>query len=610
MASLYKIFIIWVFMIKKLIIYNFKAFHNYEIDFSNINILVGPNNAGKTSIFHALQLFYTSLEKIYAEDHEKVILSKTQISEIDGVPYINIKDIFFNQRLREGRGPLRLKIVLEIDNLPPIEIQIYQAFSTNFMITGSNLELTKEQYKELLKYKPVFIPSTIGVTNKEDLFRTIAQDQFLSEGRHNEIIRNMIYRISKQTNWNSFKDVLIKLFKIKNFQIPFNEDADRWITALYSENEIEIDIISAGSGFLQVLNIVCFLYLFSKRNLALIDEPDAHMHEDLQRVLFKTLSDVSRDNNIQLLISTHSQILINEANINNILLIDKSKNSAEKVKKYEDLIPFFQENGLSLPTPKIIELIKHKKIVFIEGKEADYDNFIKIFGSIINVDFEILTKNIVPISTNGETNIWPFESIKLFESILGDDLNYIYIADRDLCTDEQIEKKKERASRENSKIFYLSYRNRECYLLNPNILEKLLKDKWESKNHNTDFPDNISENEIKNYFLNKSKEYRDETQASFIQYQQRYTRDGDASKEKENLTESNKYFNKEYHDVLSNNELPLRLLDGKKILKDFRKFISDNYLISFNDKDIISLFQIENIPNEINEIIKEIINLL
>ena len=47
--------------ITKLIIHNFKGFTHFEMDFSdNVNVIVGNNNEGKTTIFEAIHLALTA----------------------------------------------------------------------------------------------------------------------------------------------------------------------------------------------------------------------------------------------------------------------------------------------------------------------------------------------------------------------------------------------------------------------------------------------------------------------------------------------------------------------------------------------------------------------
>ena len=52
--------------INKLIIHNFKGFKHFEMDFSdNVNVIVGNNNEGKTTIFEAIQRTST-MQEIFA----------------------------------------------------------------------------------------------------------------------------------------------------------------------------------------------------------------------------------------------------------------------------------------------------------------------------------------------------------------------------------------------------------------------------------------------------------------------------------------------------------------------------------------------------------------
>ena len=47
--------------ITKLIIHNFKGFRHFEMDFSdNVNVIVGNNSEGKTTIFEAIHLALTA----------------------------------------------------------------------------------------------------------------------------------------------------------------------------------------------------------------------------------------------------------------------------------------------------------------------------------------------------------------------------------------------------------------------------------------------------------------------------------------------------------------------------------------------------------------------
>ena len=71
-----------------------------------------------------------------------------------------------------------------------------------------------------------------------------------------------------------------------------------------------LDIASAGSGFQQVLMLLTFLHT-RPGSILLLDEPDAHLHVILQDAIYGELRSVAAQQNSQLIISTHSEVIIN-----------------------------------------------------------------------------------------------------------------------------------------------------------------------------------------------------------------------------------------------------------------------------------------------------------
>jgi putative ATP-dependent endonuclease of OLD family len=64
--------------LKKLVLENFKAYKNAEIDFDNIGLIVGKNDAGKSTILHALNLFFNPKD---ANRNDLFYKNNTQVAE-------------------------------------------------------------------------------------------------------------------------------------------------------------------------------------------------------------------------------------------------------------------------------------------------------------------------------------------------------------------------------------------------------------------------------------------------------------------------------------------------------------------------------------------------
>jgi AAA domain, putative AbiEii toxin, Type IV TA system len=83
-----------------------------------------------------------------------------------------------------------------------------------------------------------------------------------------------------------------------------------------------------------------FAYLFShKRSVLLVDEPDAHLEILRQKQVFVLLRDIATDNQSQVVIVTHSEVILDAALETNLTLLleGRADNLAKKVQIHESL---------------------------------------------------------------------------------------------------------------------------------------------------------------------------------------------------------------------------------------------------------------------------------
>jgi hypothetical protein len=532
-----------------------------------------------------------------------VTFKKTQLPQIGAIPYFNLKDLFFNQKTRTGRGPTRIKLTLETSVAPTLSFEIYPAFSRNIMVDGKGQTISKTDYIKLSKLKPVYIPSTIGIVVREELFRPIYQDRLIAEGRHNLILRNLVYRLSKTKHWVDYCRMIENLFHVREIRVPFDDSTDEWLTSQYKE-EGEFDFLSAGSGFIQVANILAFLFL-NPTNVVLIDEPDSHMHDDLQRLMFDILKQTSLKKGLQIIVATHSPTFIDSSDLESLMIINRKEECPIKPQNVGELIPILGDLGLALPPSKIVSTLRSKKVLFVEGKESDYENFIRVLGNKIYSDFAEKTRLLTIFQTEGATKEWPLYAIDIFEKLVGSGINYVYIRDRDFHLDHQIMELFSKIKNQNHKVIYLEHRNRESYLINPHIISKLLVERWENNNKRKNIPDCISDDEIKKFILKEVRDDEHNVRACLMVFHDQYLK-AEASEKHKRIIEINTYFDNFYNKPISMGEIPFRLMDSKKVLKSLRKHVAEKVNITFSDKEVLTRFEKKDIAPGLQAIIRDI----
>jgi hypothetical protein len=112
------------------------------------------------------------------------------------------------------------------------------------------------------------------------------------------------------------------------------------IELTYSQTGVKepLALSSSGRGFQQMLLI--FAYLFShKRSVLLVDEPDAHLEILRQKQVFVLLRDIATENQSQVVMVTHSEVILDAALETNLTLLleGRADNLAKKVQIHESL---------------------------------------------------------------------------------------------------------------------------------------------------------------------------------------------------------------------------------------------------------------------------------
>ena len=237
--------------------------------------------------------------------------------------------------------------------------------------------------------------------------------------RHSyQVIRNRIYKLYHsssavfQTFQNDMSFVLYGTSTSAKLILSSKSDIqkDKRVIITYKiDNEIvEKDIALLGSGSLQVMEILLDVYHQSDEkkdlNLVLLDEPDSHIHRDIQGRLLKVLNSASGNN--QVVVTTHNESLIRSASLSQLFHIDGSGKGVVSCLYKKELpklnTPHYTGPYPTLSVPVIrsidstaagldfISAIEADKIVFVEGDD-DARLLYKLFSDkVANRDTKIM----------------------------------------------------------------------------------------------------------------------------------------------------------------------------------------------------------------------------
>jgi AAA15 family ATPase/GTPase len=445
------------------------AYKRFSIALSQFNILVGPNNSGKSTIIKSLQLLEAAWRSGIKRNPE-------YIPEIDSYGY-TIKDsslpiridnihneysnVNTNMRIKfSGGGSAFLTI--------NPEFRVYLHFTT---AEGINLQ-NSSTIRKHFQFKIGVIPFLGPVEPRETLLTKEHIQKSISTYLSPRHFRNQWYH--DKSDFGLFVDLLHKTWPGMDVKLPELENYND-LVMFCSENRIAREIGWAGCGFQVWIQILSHLVHNKDATTLIIDEPEIYLHPDLQR---KFVS-VSKGLGPQIIVATHSVEMINESEINDILVIDKNNKSAKKLNNFRAIQTVVDILG-SVQNMHLTRLLKNKKILFFEGN--DY-TILKKIASKIGLN-ELSNEDGVTIVAMGGFSQWPMvkNAELLFGAILEEKINTSIILDRDYRCNDEIEEIETKLLGATNYLHFWERKEIENYLINLNVIKKITENKLMKRN--------------------------------------------------------------------------------------------------------------------------------
>lgn len=329
--------------ISKIHFVNFKSFKNITFECNeNFNIIVGENNIGKSTIFEGLGLWKYAYDNLIQERNKnKFYKASTNyyitFSNLDQIRLVDDDDIFNDSK--NGAASIALTIrdndeefcLLIRFEKPGIKNSYLRIFNSDGRTIDRQFE-SFERFSSHISNKggtlrnAFFIYQTrpLSTIFKNEPFYNNAQiEKKISIGKSHDVLRNKILktedaqasRVSQK--FLKLEDRLERILGIR-YNLKFknrNRIDDEYVritTTKHNGKELEISLM--GSGFLQVLEIFSTIEYIEKNStgmsLVLIDEPDSHIHSNLQSNLIDELKDQTDG---QIFVITHNDRLTAKA---------------------------------------------------------------------------------------------------------------------------------------------------------------------------------------------------------------------------------------------------------------------------------------------------------
>jgi predicted ATPase len=359
-------------MLRKFSFRNFKQFkHEVPVDFEPITVLLGANNSGKSTVLQALSIFQYCLETVRQKKNQQILLETTTVApeEFGPLPMTSPSDLWPSGKTNT---PISLKAAFDGGTELGFEIKFnFNRFSITPQPDGV-LPASLEKWK--LRYVPIHS----GLATREEGLLAPARNDRLRLQQHGSVIRNLLWdlKVNHAKRWKRLLDVLSELYPATKVNVSFDHDVDRYIGTGYSDRKLEkeLDLIVAGTGFQQVLQIFSSA-LGQGSSLVLLDEPDAHIHAKLQAAMMNVFTELVREEGMQFILATHSPHLLAAAPAGALRVMIEGK--AHPFAVTANQIETLDKLG-AIDRMEVVPLLRTKSVVFVEDR--DDRKFLELFA--------------------------------------------------------------------------------------------------------------------------------------------------------------------------------------------------------------------------------------
>lgn len=292
--------------INRIKIEKFKRASLVDINLSEINVLVGANNSGKSSTIQGLHFVITlfqslELAKRWQNNKRSTIFPEELIYSPADDPY----RLYEEGRLKQSTF---IKFGLTLNDGQVIDVDLTKGKNANLSARVAPTELAKE-LASLTTPSSIYSPGLAGIARREQFVSEGVLLRAVSRGDANLYLRNILYRLSEKAEWNSFERDLQRLFGNLKVEVDFDISSQKSIVINIDFGGRSVPIESCGTGLLQAIQILSYVHYF-KPSLIILDEPDLHLHPNNQRLICDLLQYVSEEYRSRIVLTTHSRHVI------------------------------------------------------------------------------------------------------------------------------------------------------------------------------------------------------------------------------------------------------------------------------------------------------------
>lgn len=382
-------------MINKLTLRNFKSVGEQVYEFSRFDLIVGRNNSGKSTVLQALAIWQFCVDEFHRSKRTGATGIQVVLPNFTALP---VPELILLWKDRTDRAyPLDKTTGKKKQEFILIEILVewqdsagvagtfgvelrYHSPQTMYAIPVGGWSVFRACEASGNLPRIAYVPPFSGLEPTEKFLDISPMRQQVGKGQPGSVLRNLLLRVHapqsrdngeksvkpmpSSSDWAELAGIIERWFSVKISPPKYESTKDVYITVEYTQNSRDYDIISGGSGFHQTLTLLAFLFGYRPTTI-LLDEPDAHLHVNLQREIVDYFKKKSLEIGTQFLIATHAEEFVRGVDASQIVSL------LHRVPTRIQSTPAVLQAMADVSNEDVTRLLASPYILYVEGESDE-----------------------------------------------------------------------------------------------------------------------------------------------------------------------------------------------------------------------------------------------
>ncbi|WP_345267683.1 AAA family ATPase [Nibrella viscosa] len=351
-------------MLKRVSIQNFKSLKDVTLNLQKVNLLIGPNNSGKSNFLKALEYFDSSdfkAQTIAALEQVSFKHERRNIRYLfDYKPNANNLLEGYSQDLGEILYQLIFELQIVAQNFTTqvshkAEPFIIGANGDVISLESSLVESFEREFRQVIRTK-VFRPDPSKLTKTA---KFSADEVELSPNCDNLIAFYFYIDNTFKKYSNKIQNDLSRCIpEIAYFTTPPVKENGQSLLGLqfFDKSDIGYWADEVSEGVLYFLSLLCIINQPNPPKLLLLEEPEKGIHPRRIREIMEFIRRLVVEKDIQVIMTTHSPLLLDEfaESPESVFVFDKDQEGATFVRNLQhDIIEPANQKNRELGVPPV-----------------------------------------------------------------------------------------------------------------------------------------------------------------------------------------------------------------------------------------------------------------